>query len=200
MWSLASSSLYVPTVTVVSSVSQSQGEWLLSACPTEWPKRWTCQHGKITTLRVFRIFNLQNVLLKDVCTNFKDVNNCKFKKLLFRLVSYQIRYEGNVTDDTKIKFMTDGVLLKEIQKVLLLPFLINFRLTNHSLASGWEVVNQGLHLDSHWCFNCFLPSVLKGFSAEKIQCDHHRWGPRKERVHRHPRWTVVSHCSIKKQS
>lgn len=36
---------------------------------------------------------------------------------LFRVVSYQIRYEGNVTSDTKIKFMTDGVLLKEIQKV-----------------------------------------------------------------------------------
>lgn len=33
------------------------------------------------------------------------------------MVSYQIRYEGNVTSDTKIKFMTDGVLLKEIQKV-----------------------------------------------------------------------------------
>lgn len=37
---------------------------------------------------------------------------------VFRVVSYQIRYEGNVTSDTKIKFMTDGVLLKEIQKVL----------------------------------------------------------------------------------
>ncbi|XP_025031932.1 probable ATP-dependent RNA helicase DHX37 [Python bivittatus] len=37
-----------------------------------------------------------------------------------RVVSYQIRYEGNVTNDTKIKFMTDGVLLKEIQKDFLL--------------------------------------------------------------------------------
>lgn len=36
---------------------------------------------------------------------------------VLRVVSYQIRYEGNVTSDTKIKFMTDGVLLKEIQKV-----------------------------------------------------------------------------------
>ncbi|KAL7976010.1 hypothetical protein Chor_008219 [Crotalus horridus] len=34
-----------------------------------------------------------------------------------QVISYQIRYEGNVTKDTKIKFMTDGVLLKEIQKV-----------------------------------------------------------------------------------
>ena len=31
-------------------------------------------------------------------------------------VSYQIRFEGNVTDQTQIKFMTDGVLLKEMQK------------------------------------------------------------------------------------
>uniref|UniRef100_W5KFF5 Activating signal cointegrator 1 complex subunit 3 n=1 Tax=Astyanax mexicanus TaxID=7994 RepID=W5KFF5_ASTMX len=36
------------------------------------------------------------------------------------VVSYQIRYEGNVTQDTKIKFMTDGVLLKEIQRDFLL--------------------------------------------------------------------------------
>ncbi|KAG0718317.1 putative ATP-dependent RNA helicase kurz [Chionoecetes opilio] len=32
-----------------------------------------------------------------------------------REVSYQIRFEGNVTPGTCIKFMTDGVLLKEIQ-------------------------------------------------------------------------------------
>lgn len=31
------------------------------------------------------------------------------------VVSYQIRYEGNVTDETIMKFMTDGVLLKEIE-------------------------------------------------------------------------------------
>ncbi|CAH1802480.1 unnamed protein product [Owenia fusiformis] len=37
-----------------------------------------------------------------------------------REVSYQIRYEGNTTPDTKLKFMTDGVLLKEVQKDFLL--------------------------------------------------------------------------------
>ena len=31
-------------------------------------------------------------------------------------ISYQIRFEGNVTEDTKIKFMTDGVLLREMSK------------------------------------------------------------------------------------
>ncbi|XP_061623567.1 probable ATP-dependent RNA helicase DHX37 isoform X1 [Phyllopteryx taeniolatus] len=44
----------------------------------------------------------------------------KEMNLSTRVVSYQIRYEGNVTDETKIKFMTDGVLLKEIQKDFLL--------------------------------------------------------------------------------
>ncbi|KAF2354946.1 Helicase-associated domain [Trinorchestia longiramus] len=37
-----------------------------------------------------------------------------------RQVSYQIRFEGNTTKDTKIKFMTDGVLLKEFQEDQLL--------------------------------------------------------------------------------
>lgn len=37
-----------------------------------------------------------------------------------REVSYLIRFEGNVTEDTKIKFMTDGVLLKEIESDFLL--------------------------------------------------------------------------------
>ncbi|XP_043200914.1 probable ATP-dependent RNA helicase DHX37 isoform X3 [Amphibalanus amphitrite] len=35
-------------------------------------------------------------------------------------VSYQIRFEGNTTDSTRIKFMTDGVLLKEIETDFLL--------------------------------------------------------------------------------
>ncbi|XP_044261323.1 probable ATP-dependent RNA helicase kurz [Tribolium madens] len=37
-----------------------------------------------------------------------------------REVSYLIRFEGNATEDTKIKFMTDGVLLKEVQNDFLL--------------------------------------------------------------------------------
>ncbi|XP_074777587.1 putative ATP-dependent RNA helicase DHX37 isoform X2 [Athene noctua] len=44
----------------------------------------------------------------------------KEMNLSHREVSYQIRYEGNVSDETQIKFMTDGVLLKEIQKDFLL--------------------------------------------------------------------------------
>ncbi|NXU58755.1 DHX37 helicase, partial [Turnix velox] len=44
----------------------------------------------------------------------------KEMNLSHRVVSYQIRYEGNVTDETQIKFMTDGVLLKEIQKDFML--------------------------------------------------------------------------------
>ena len=34
--------------------------------------------------------------------------------------SFQIRYEGNYSPETKIKFMTDGVLLKEVQMDFLL--------------------------------------------------------------------------------
>lgn len=41
-------------------------------------------------------------------------------------ISYLIRFEGNVTEDTKIKFMTDGVLLKEIQS--------DFLLSNYSVV------------------------------------------------------------------
>lgn len=36
------------------------------------------------------------------------------------IVSYQIRYEGNQSESTRIKFMTDGVLLKEVQHDFLL--------------------------------------------------------------------------------
>ena len=43
-----------------------------------------------------------------------------------RQVSYQIRFEGNVTPNTCIKFMTDGVLLKEIQLVCVSFFLVCF--------------------------------------------------------------------------
>lgn len=35
-------------------------------------------------------------------------------------ISYLIRFEGNVTDKTKIKFMTDGVLMKEIESDFML--------------------------------------------------------------------------------
>lgn len=38
-------------------------------------------------------------------------------------ISYLIRFEGNATSKTKIKFMTDGVLLKEIQKVIPVLFI-----------------------------------------------------------------------------
>lgn len=36
------------------------------------------------------------------------------------IVSYLMRFEGNVTEQTKIKFMTDGVLLKEVENDFLL--------------------------------------------------------------------------------
>ncbi|XP_075541332.1 putative ATP-dependent RNA helicase kurz isoform X1 [Dermacentor variabilis] len=54
-------------------------------------------------------------------------------------VSYQIRFEGNVTGDTKIKFMTDGVLLKEIQN--------NFLLTGYSVIIIDEAHERSIYSD-----------------------------------------------------
>lgn len=42
------------------------------------------------------------------------------------IVSYLIRFEGNAGPKTKIKFMTDGVLLKEIQNVILKVYCSNY--------------------------------------------------------------------------
>jgi len=42
------------------------------------------------------------------------------------VVSYHIRYDKNVTNETKVKFVTDGVLLKEIQS--------DFYLSNYSVV------------------------------------------------------------------
>lgn len=54
-------------------------------------------------------------------------------------VSYLIRFQGNVTDDTKIKFMTDGVLLKEIQ--------IDFLLNKYSVIILDEAHERSLYTD-----------------------------------------------------
>lgn len=54
-------------------------------------------------------------------------------------VSYQIRYEGNVTDQTKIKFMTDGVLLKELRG--------DFLLLNYSAIIVDEAHERSMYSD-----------------------------------------------------
>lgn len=56
-----------------------------------------------------------------------------------REVSYQIRYEGNVTSDTKIKFMTDGVLLREIEQ--------DFMLTKYSVIILDEAHERSVFTD-----------------------------------------------------
>ncbi|KAI4884305.1 hypothetical protein NFI96_025725, partial [Prochilodus magdalenae] len=58
------------------------------------------------------------------------------------VVSYQIRYEGNVTQDTKIKFMTDGVLLKEIQKAI-----SDFLLQKYSVVIIDEAHERSVYTD-----------------------------------------------------
>lgn len=54
-------------------------------------------------------------------------------------VSYLIRFEGNATDKTKIKFMTDGVLLKEIQS--------DFLLTKYSVIVLDEAHERSVYTD-----------------------------------------------------
>ncbi|XP_043797210.1 probable ATP-dependent RNA helicase kurz isoform X2 [Apis laboriosa] len=54
-------------------------------------------------------------------------------------VSYLIRFEGNVTPETKIKFMTDGVLLKEIQN--------DFLLTKYSIIILDEAHERSVYTD-----------------------------------------------------
>ncbi|CAN7986144.1 unnamed protein product [Ixodes hexagonus] len=55
------------------------------------------------------------------------------------VVSYQIRFEGNTTENTKVKFMTDGVLLKEIQN--------NFLLTKYSVVIIDEAHERSIYSD-----------------------------------------------------
>ncbi|XP_049547349.1 probable ATP-dependent RNA helicase kurz [Anopheles darlingi] len=55
------------------------------------------------------------------------------------VVSYLIRYEGNVTDRTKIKFMTDGVLLKEIE--------VDFLLSKYSCVILDEAHERSVYTD-----------------------------------------------------
>ncbi|XP_033112162.1 probable ATP-dependent RNA helicase DHX37 isoform X2 [Anneissia japonica] len=54
-------------------------------------------------------------------------------------ISYQIRYEGTVTNETEMKFMTDGVLLKEIQK--------DFFLTKYSAIIIDEAHERSVYTD-----------------------------------------------------
>uniref|UniRef100_UPI00398EC82E probable ATP-dependent RNA helicase DHX37 n=1 Tax=Pristiophorus japonicus TaxID=55135 RepID=UPI00398EC82E len=56
-----------------------------------------------------------------------------------RVVSYQIRYDGNTTEDTRIKFMTDGVLLKEVQR--------DFMLTKYKVIVIDEAHERSVYTD-----------------------------------------------------
>lgn len=55
------------------------------------------------------------------------------------VVSYLIRFEGNVTENTKIKFMTDGVLLKEIES--------DFSLSKYSVIILDEAHERSVYTD-----------------------------------------------------
>nr|SZF06455.1 probable ATP-dependent RNA helicase DHX37 [Psoroptes ovis] len=76
------------------------------------------------------------------------------------IVSYQIRFEGNVTDKTKIKFMTDGILMKELEKDLYL--------TKYSAIIIDEAHERSLYSD-----------ILIGFLSRIIQYRHNQDDPLK---------------------
>lgn len=54
-------------------------------------------------------------------------------------ISYLIRFEGNVTENTKIKFMTDGVLFRELKK--------DFLLSNYSVIILDEAHERSVYTD-----------------------------------------------------
>ena len=54
-------------------------------------------------------------------------------------VSFQVRYEGNTTDKTQIKFMTDGILLREMAK--------DFRLRKYSAVIVDEAHERSVFTD-----------------------------------------------------
>ncbi|XP_063965098.1 probable ATP-dependent RNA helicase DHX37 [Lytechinus pictus] len=76
------------------------------------------------------------------------------------VVSYQIRYAGNVSDDTKIKFMTDGVLMKEVQK--------DFLLTKYSVIIIDEAHERSVYTD-----------ILIGLLSRIVPLRHKKGNPLK---------------------
>ncbi|XP_022653235.1 probable ATP-dependent RNA helicase kurz [Varroa destructor] len=56
-----------------------------------------------------------------------------------KVVSYQVRFEGNCTEETRVKFLTDGVLLKEMESDL--------SLSNYSVIIIDEAHERSVHSD-----------------------------------------------------
>ncbi|KAJ8917251.1 hypothetical protein NQ315_002268 [Exocentrus adspersus] len=83
-----------------------------------------------------------------------------------REVSYLIRFEGNVTEDTKIKFMTDGVLLKEVQS--------DFLLSKYSV-----VVLDEAHERQRLVFRSVYTDILIGLLSRIVPLRHKRGDPLK---------------------
>lgn len=76
------------------------------------------------------------------------------------IVSYLIRFEGNVTDRTKLKFVTDGVLLKEIES--------DFVLSKYSVVILDEAHERSVYTD-----------ILVGLLSRIVQLRRKRADPLK---------------------
>uniref|UniRef100_A0A1Q3F0A1 RNA helicase n=1 Tax=Culex tarsalis TaxID=7177 RepID=A0A1Q3F0A1_CULTA len=75
-------------------------------------------------------------------------------------VSYLIRFEGNVTDQTRIKFVTDGVLLKEIEH--------DFMLSAYSVVIIDEAHERSIYTD-----------ILIGLLSRIVTLRHKKGNPLK---------------------
>ena len=75
---------------------------------------WLVEDLYHPTRRVFPLHKFKTKI-SHFSLSFRRVG--KEMSLDSKRVSFQIRFEGTAGPETQIKFMTDGVLLKEIQKV-----------------------------------------------------------------------------------
>lgn len=92
-------------------------------------------------------------------------------------VSYQIRFEGNVTEKTAIKFMTDGILLKEIQHVsfslLFWSLVFNFRFQDFLLRKYSAIIIDEAHERS------LYSDILIGFLSRVVKTRQKQGDPLK---------------------
>ena len=85
-------------------------------------------------------------------------------------VSYQIRYDATVSPSTSIKFMTDGILLRELAA--------DFLLSKYSVIIIDEAHERSINTD-----------ILIGVLSRIIKLREEMWKEGKERTK--VRWTLV---------
>ena len=87
-------------------------------------------------------------------------------------VSHQIRYDATTSPHTQIKFMTDGVLLRELAQDL--------TLAKYSIVIVDEAHERSVNTD-----------VLIGMLSRVVKLREKRWMMQKRKV-----WTRPDHCDL----